>query len=186
MITETVNFTIRYDAGNLVGLEIPQTLSAPDHAHAVKYLLFYENVRDAGSLIHGPADAYRIIGPVTITQHRPRLASGPCATGEHGACFGLNGCPCNCHRDDRDGCTCALSDDGIREHGHMTACPQSAAAWRIAEREAATAARGGTAWNAPAAESTFTAKCPECGRVFDLMKDTDAQEWAYGHDCEVN
>lgn len=27
-------------------------------------------------------------------------------------------------------------------------------------------------------------KCPECGRVFDLMDETDAQEWYYGHDCE--
>jgi hypothetical protein len=28
------------------------------------------------------------------------------------------------------------------------------------------------------------AKCPECGRVFDLFDDTDNQEWFYGHDCE--
>ena len=28
------------------------------------------------------------------------------------------------------------------------------------------------------------AKCPECNRVFDLLKDQDANEWAYGHDCE--
>lgn len=28
------------------------------------------------------------------------------------------------------------------------------------------------------------AKCPECGRVFDLTDPTDAEEWAYGHDCE--
>lgn len=27
-------------------------------------------------------------------------------------------------------------------------------------------------------------RCPECGRVFDLSKDEDAQEWYYGHDCE--
>jgi hypothetical protein len=27
--------------------------------------------------------------------------------------------------------------------------------------------------------------CIECERVFDLMDETDAQEWAYGHDCEV-
>lgn len=27
-------------------------------------------------------------------------------------------------------------------------------------------------------------RCPECGRVFDLTDETDAQEWAYGHDCE--
>jgi hypothetical protein len=27
-------------------------------------------------------------------------------------------------------------------------------------------------------------QCPECGRVFDLLDDTDAEEWAYGHDCE--
>lgn len=28
------------------------------------------------------------------------------------------------------------------------------------------------------------ARCPECGRVFDLTDETDAEEWAYGHDCE--
>jgi hypothetical protein len=26
--------------------------------------------------------------------------------------------------------------------------------------------------------------CPECGRIFDLTDETDAEEWAYGHDCE--
>lgn len=26
--------------------------------------------------------------------------------------------------------------------------------------------------------------CTECGRVFDLFNETDAQEWYYGHDCE--
>jgi len=26
--------------------------------------------------------------------------------------------------------------------------------------------------------------CQECGRVFDLMNDVDAEEWHYGHDCE--
>jgi len=31
----------------------------------------------------------------------------------------------------------------------------------------------------------LAAKCPECGRVFDLLDETDAQEWASGHDCEV-
>ncbi len=29
------------------------------------------------------------------------------------------------------------------------------------------------------------ARCPECDRVFDLLDETDAEEWAYGHDCEV-
>ncbi len=29
------------------------------------------------------------------------------------------------------------------------------------------------------------AECVECGRVFDLLDETDANEWAYGHDCEV-
>lgn len=29
------------------------------------------------------------------------------------------------------------------------------------------------------------AKCPECNRVFDLLNDTDAAEWSYGHDCET-
>ena len=28
-------------------------------------------------------------------------------------------------------------------------------------------------------------KCVECDRVFDLLNDDDANEWYYGHDCEV-
>jgi hypothetical protein len=28
------------------------------------------------------------------------------------------------------------------------------------------------------------ARCVECFRVFDLLDETDSQEWAYGHDCE--
>lgn len=27
-------------------------------------------------------------------------------------------------------------------------------------------------------------KCNECGRVFDLHNEVDADEFAYGHDCE--
>lgn len=27
-------------------------------------------------------------------------------------------------------------------------------------------------------------KCPECGRVFDLTDETEAEEFFYGHDCE--
>lgn len=32
--------------------------------------------------------------------------------------------------------------------------------------------------------SHATAKCVECGRVFDLLDENDANEWFYGHDCE--
>lgn len=28
-------------------------------------------------------------------------------------------------------------------------------------------------------------QCPECHRIFDLTDETDGEEWAYGHDCEV-
>ena len=28
------------------------------------------------------------------------------------------------------------------------------------------------------------ARCVECMRVFDLTHEGDADEWAYGHDCE--
>lgn len=31
---------------------------------------------------------------------------------------------------------------------------------------------------------TPKARCPECGRVFDLADPNDADEWANGHDCE--
>lgn len=27
-------------------------------------------------------------------------------------------------------------------------------------------------------------RCKECGRVFDLTNEVDAEEWTYGHDCE--
>lgn len=30
----------------------------------------------------------------------------------------------------------------------------------------------------------FKTKCAECGRVFDLLNEEDANEWGYGHDCE--
>ena len=29
------------------------------------------------------------------------------------------------------------------------------------------------------------ATCVECGRTFDLTIPSDAEEWAYGHDCET-
>lgn len=32
---------------------------------------------------------------------------------------------------------------------------------------------------------TTLVTCPECRRVFDLLDETDADEWANGHDCEV-
>lgn len=31
----------------------------------------------------------------------------------------------------------------------------------------------------------FVTECVECGRVFDLFDETDADELAYGHDCEA-
>lgn len=27
--------------------------------------------------------------------------------------------------------------------------------------------------------------CSECLRVFDLLAEADAEDWIYGHDCEV-
>ena len=27
--------------------------------------------------------------------------------------------------------------------------------------------------------------CIECERVFNLLNEIDAEEWEYGHDCEV-
>ena len=30
-----------------------------------------------------------------------------------------------------------------------------------------------------------TATCIECDRVFNLLNETDAAEWAHGHDCEA-
>ena len=29
------------------------------------------------------------------------------------------------------------------------------------------------------------AKCYECGRIFDLLNEKQANEWHYGHDCEA-
>ncbi len=31
---------------------------------------------------------------------------------------------------------------------------------------------------------TSGATCPECGRVFDLFIEAEADEWFAGHDCE--
>jgi len=31
----------------------------------------------------------------------------------------------------------------------------------------------------------YNCECPECHRVFNLLDEADAEEWAYGHDCEV-
>jgi hypothetical protein len=31
----------------------------------------------------------------------------------------------------------------------------------------------------------FYRTCPECERSFDLLDEVDAEEYAYGHDCEV-
>lgn len=30
----------------------------------------------------------------------------------------------------------------------------------------------------------MNATCIECTRTFDLTDEADAEEWAYGHDCE--
>jgi DNA-directed RNA polymerase subunit RPC12/RpoP len=30
-----------------------------------------------------------------------------------------------------------------------------------------------------------TVTCVECGRIFDLTNEDDAQEYYYGHDCET-
>ncbi len=33
--------------------------------------------------------------------------------------------------------------------------------------------------------NTTDAQCYECGRIFDLLQEDQAEEWFYGHDCEV-
>lgn len=35
-------------------------------------------------------------------------------------------------------------------------------------------------------DSAGRARCVECGRIFDLTDERDAEEWAYGHDCEAS
>ena len=32
----------------------------------------------------------------------------------------------------------------------------------------------------------MTATCVECGREFDLADEVQAEEWYFGHDCEVD
>lgn len=34
-------------------------------------------------------------------------------------------------------------------------------------------------------DTLFRVTCAECGRVFDPSDETDADELAYGHDCEA-
>jgi hypothetical protein len=29
-------------------------------------------------------------------------------------------------------------------------------------------------------------RCNECGRAFDMLIDSEADEWQFGHDCEVD
>lgn len=36
-----------------------------------------------------------------------------------------------------------------------------------------------------AARPATMPRCPECGRRFDLLDPTDAEEWYDGHDCEA-
>ena len=55
----------------------------------------------------------------------------------------------------------------------------TATATAIARRIARIAARDAAFHSRQA-----TRTCAECSRVFDLLDDTDAQEWYYGHDCE--
>lgn len=33
-------------------------------------------------------------------------------------------------------------------------------------------------------KTTTKAKCQECGRVFNMLDEDDANEYWYGHDCE--
>lgn len=33
-------------------------------------------------------------------------------------------------------------------------------------------------------DDAFLRVCSECKREFDLLNDVDAEEWAFGHDCE--
>ena len=42
-------------------------------------------------------------------------------------------------------------------------------------------------WEANNKQPTWQHKraCDECGRIFDLERLEDSEEWAYGHDCEV-
>lgn len=32
----------------------------------------------------------------------------------------------------------------------------------------------------------LTVECPECLRIFDMTNPVDADEWAHGHDCDIN
>jgi len=36
----------------------------------------------------------------------------------------------------------------------------------------------------PESEKASRVRCSECGRVFDLTNENDANEWSFGHDCE--
>lgn len=50
----------------------------------------------------------------------------------------------------------------------------------MAEIKIATIGDAGTVY----VPTAFT--CVECSRVFDMFDETDAEEWHYGHDCEVS
>jgi UDP-N-acetyl-D-mannosaminuronic acid transferase (WecB/TagA/CpsF family) len=40
-------------------------------------------------------------------------------------------------------------------------------------------------WIAERRKREMTRTCVECGRIFDLLNEPDADEWYSGHDCEV-
>lgn len=43
-----------------------------------------------------------------------------------------------------------------------------------------------TARTNPIAAQQLRRRCPECGRLFDLLIEVEAAEWFGGHDCEVD
>lgn len=52
----------------------------------------------------------------------------------------------------------------------------------VFEREA----EGWTRFNTTTKMETINkTQCIDCGRIFDLMNEEEANEWYYGHDCEV-
>jgi hypothetical protein len=65
------------------------------------------------------------------------------------------------------------------------ACPFPAPDAPVGSPESDAWATAARAWYRGYDAATLAPECPECGRVFDLSDPADADEWAFGHDCEA-
>ncbi len=84
---------------------------------------------------------------------------------------------------------CGLSTDDVSDFDFSEYYPGETAE-KIVYAQAVRDAAAACLENAAGAKTANTilgidTRCIECGRKFDLSNETDAEEYEYGHDCEV-